>query len=216
MSDRPFHHGNLRAALLDEAVVVLRESGVDGLSLRDLARRVGVSHGAPRSHFRDRQALLDALAVFGFDRLTVQVRRELGQADGLSDRFRRVAQAYVDFAIDDSALMELMFQAKVDGAAGGVDDAAAGLFDVLDQAAGPRTSGDIDTDARNQFKLLFAATMQGIATLVVSHRIERRQGERLVDAATATMLGSELATRALTHDETHASDASKISRPRRR
>ncbi len=60
MSERPFHHGNLRAVLLDEAVAVLRETGVDGLSLRDLARRAGVSHGAPRSHFVDRQALLDA------------------------------------------------------------------------------------------------------------------------------------------------------------
>ncbi|QSB22483.1 TetR/AcrR family transcriptional regulator [Curtobacterium sp. 24E2] len=47
MTERPFHHGNLRAVLLDEAVAVLRESGVDGLSLRDLARRAGVSHGAP-------------------------------------------------------------------------------------------------------------------------------------------------------------------------
>ena len=47
MTERPFHHGNLRAVLLDEAVAVLRESGIDGLSLRDLARRAGVSHGAP-------------------------------------------------------------------------------------------------------------------------------------------------------------------------
>lgn len=65
MTERPFHHGNLRAVLLDEAGAVVRESGVGGLSLRDLARRAGVSHGAPRSHFVDRQALLDALAERG-------------------------------------------------------------------------------------------------------------------------------------------------------
>uniref|UniRef100_UPI00114CC8DF TetR family transcriptional regulator n=1 Tax=Curtobacterium sp. UCD-KPL2560 TaxID=1885315 RepID=UPI00114CC8DF len=57
------------AVLLDEAVAALRESGVEGLSLRELARRAGVSHGAPRSHFVDRRALLDALAVLGFERL---------------------------------------------------------------------------------------------------------------------------------------------------
>lgn len=197
MRDGPFHHGNLRAALLDEAAEVLRRSGLDGLSLRDLARRVGVSHGAPRSHFRDRQALLDALAVSGFDRLTAQVRRELTNAEGLEERFHRVAQVYVDFAVDDAALLELMFQAKVTGGADSVDDAAAALFAALDEAAGPRADDGADADARNQFKLLFAATMQGIAALVVSHRIERAQGQRLVDAATETMLGSQLATRAL-------------------
>ncbi|WAP58220.1 helix-turn-helix domain-containing protein [Streptomyces sp. S465] len=62
MSVRPFHHGNLRAVLLDQAELVLRERGIDALSLRELAREAGVSHGAPRSHFIDRNALLDALA----------------------------------------------------------------------------------------------------------------------------------------------------------
>ncbi|ROQ07526.1 TetR family transcriptional regulator [Curtobacterium sp. PhB172] len=195
MTERPFHHGNLRAVLLDEAVAVLRESGVDGLSLRDLARRAGVSHGAPRSHFVDRQALLDALAELGFDRLTAAVRRALSGADGLEDRFRRVALAYVDFAIDDAALMDLMFQAKTTGRTGPVQAAAESLFAVLEGAVGTATTEDDGADARLLFKLLFAATMQGIATLVVSHRIDRAQGERLVDAALETMLGSELGNR---------------------
>lgn len=195
MTERPFHHGNLRAVLLDEAVAVLRESGVDGLSLRDLARRAGVSHGAPRSHFVDRQALLDALAELGFDRLTAAVRRALSGADGLEDRFRRVALAYVDFAIDDAALMDLMFQAKTTGRTGSVQAAAESLFAVLEGAVGTAAAEDDGADARLLFKLLFAATMQGIATLVVSRRIDRAQGERLVDAALGTMLGSELGTR---------------------
>jgi len=203
MTERPFHHGNLRAALLDEAVTVLRSTGVDGLSLRDLARRVGVSHGAPRSHFVDRQALLDALAVQGFDRLRQRTRDALAGGHDLPDRFHRVARAYVDFAIDDAALMELMFQAKADGAGGAVQEAAGALFTELDQAMGPRRSAtgkdadaDADADAdREAFKLLFAATMQGIAALVASHRIPRAQGDRLVDAAMTMMLGSDLAAR---------------------
>ena len=196
MNERPFHHGNLRAVLLDEAATVVRETGVDGLSLRDLARRAGVSHGAPRSHFADRQALLDALAVLGFERLTAAVRRALGTEGDLSVRFRAVARAYVDFAIDDAALMDLMFQAKTSGRAGSVPAAAGTLFGVLDDAMGPRV-GAVDQEARDLFKLLFAATMQGIAALVASRRTDREQGYRLVDAATETMLGSELRARAV-------------------
>ena len=112
MTQQPFHHGNLRAVLLDEATTVLREPGVEGLSLRDLARRAGVSHGAPRSHFVDRQALLDALAESGFVRLTASVRDASAGGGALPRRFRDVARAYVDFAIVDAALMELMFPAR--------------------------------------------------------------------------------------------------------
>lgn len=194
MPERPFHHGNLRAVLLDEGIAVLRESGVDGLSLRDLARRAGVSHGAPRSHFVDRQALLDALAEVGFRRLTADVRRALEGDGEPAARFARVAHAYVDFAIEDAALMDLMFQAKADGVPAGVGAAAAGLFATLDAAMGERATG-VDDDARTTFQLLFAATMQGIAALVASGRITRAQGDTLVDAGMTTMLGSELAER---------------------
>ena len=75
MTARPYHHGNLRQALLDAAERTVRERGVEALSLRELAREVGVSHGAPRRHFPDRQALLDAhdeavvSAVAAFERL---------------------------------------------------------------------------------------------------------------------------------------------------
>ena len=196
MTQRPFHHGNLRAVLLDEATAVLRESGVDGLSLRDLARRAGVSHGAPRSHFVDRQALLDALAEFGFERLTAEVRRVLEAGDDLPVRFRRVARAYVDFAIDDAALMDLMFQAKSTQRPGRLHEAAAVLFSVLDGALGPSADAPADADARDVFKMLFAATMQGIAALVSSGRIARAQADRLVDAAVDTMLESSLRERA--------------------
>ncbi|WPB88462.1 TetR/AcrR family transcriptional regulator [Streptomyces malaysiensis] len=73
MTHRPFHHGNLRAVLLDQAEQTLREGGIDALSLRELARKAGVSHGAPRSHFVDRRSLLDALAERGFNRLADEV-----------------------------------------------------------------------------------------------------------------------------------------------
>lgn len=197
MDERPFHHGNLRAELLDHAVVVLRESGVGGLSLRDVARRAGVSHGAPRTHFLDRQALLDALAEWGFHRLSDEIRHAMIGADDVADRFGRVARAYVGFAVEDAALMELMFQAKTGGQPGGVHDAATALFAMLDEAMGPRPDNGSQEESRDLFKMLFSATMQGIAALIASGRVTHAQRDRLVDAAADTMLGSDLAAQVL-------------------
>src|ERR1700709_1822981 len=97
-SDRPYHHGNLRTALLAAAERTVRERGAQALSLRELARDVGVSHGAPRRHFPDRQALLDALAEDGFARLGRELRTAVDAAgDDFEDRLRATARAYVEF-----------------------------------------------------------------------------------------------------------------------
>lgn len=109
-----------------------------------------------------------------------------------------MARAYVDFAIDDAALMELMFETKTAGRPGGVQEAAVALFETLDSALGPVADGEQRDEPRQTFKMLFAATMQGIASLVASGRVERPDGDRLVDAAMDTMLSSELAARAIT------------------
>ena len=66
---RPYHHGSLRPALLEAAERALDRGGVQALSLRELAREIGVSHAAPRRHFAGKQALLDALAEDGYERL---------------------------------------------------------------------------------------------------------------------------------------------------
>jgi len=202
MTTRPFHHGNLREVLLAQAEVMLRNSGVDGLSLRELARQAGVSHGAPRSHFIDRQALLDALAERGFDRLTQKVRSASRDRDVFEERFRRVGRAYVEFAVDDAALMELMFAAKIDNLVGPLHEAATRMFHALDEVMdGDATWEGASDDARYRFQLLFAATMQGTATLMAARRISRSQGDVLVDDAIDLLLGSELGARVLPIDE---------------
>ena len=73
MTDQPYHHGKLREALLARAREVIEEAGVEGLSLRQLARDLGVSHAAPGKHFRDKQALLDALALDGFRSMNARI-----------------------------------------------------------------------------------------------------------------------------------------------
>ncbi|BCY09193.1 TetR/AcrR family transcriptional regulator [Actinoplanes sp. L3-i22] len=194
---RPFHHGNLRAVLLEQAEAMLRESGVDGLSLRELARQAGVSHGAPRSHFIDRQALLDALAEQGFDRMAEQVGAALRTPGPIRERIRLVGRAYVGFAVDNAALMELMFAAKSNDPAGPVNDAAVRLFTLLDGTLADSAGGRADDGARERFKLLFAASMQGTAALITSRRITPAHGETLVDDATDALLTSQLGAQVL-------------------
>lgn len=197
MTPRPYHHNNLRAVLLEQAEEVLRTAGADKLSLRELARKAGVSHGAPRSHFVDRQALLDALAERGFRELTERISSAI-QADGPAhERFRQVARTYVVFAVEDAALMELMFATKVAGRDGAADRAAIQLFEVLDGAlAAPSPQLDAD-DARNRFKVLFAATLQGTATLIATQRVSGDHADRLINDATDLLLDSQLGRRVL-------------------
>src|SRR3954452_10961890 len=93
---RRYHHGNLRSELLEQAERTLRERGAVELSLRELAREVGVSHAAPRRHFRDKQALLDALAESGFVRLGADLDRAMTRAGGdFRARLAAFAKAYV-------------------------------------------------------------------------------------------------------------------------
>ena len=96
---RPYHHGNLRSALLSCAERTLSEHGAEQLSLRELARQVGVSHAAPRRHFADKQSLLDALAEDGFERLGRELRAAMEAAgSGFHARLLAFAQTYVRFA----------------------------------------------------------------------------------------------------------------------
>jgi AcrR family transcriptional regulator len=190
VSDRPFHHGNLRAALLDQAETVLRERGIDALSLRDLAREAGVSHGAPRSHFIDRGALLDALAERGFLQLAQQIRDAASQApEDFALSLRAAGLAYVRFAARQPALLDLMFAAKMDRPSEAIHHAAQRLFDTMNDimiagvAAGAYAAGDA-----GRLTLVLTATTQGIAALVASRRITTSQSEALLDEAITLFL----------------------------
>src|SRR5579871_1734507 len=77
---RPYHHGHLKKALLDAALALIAETGARGFTLREAARRAGVSHNAPYRHFRDKDDLLAAVAADGFDRLGEAMTRAAGKA----------------------------------------------------------------------------------------------------------------------------------------
>jgi AcrR family transcriptional regulator len=103
---RPYHHGDLRRVVLDAAVAVLLETGPGGLSLRDLARRAGVSHAAPAYHFGDKAGLLTAVAAEGFDLLA----EALTNAQRDTREFLEVGVAYVRFAIEHRAHFAVMYR----------------------------------------------------------------------------------------------------------
>jgi len=95
----PYHHGNLRQVLLEEAAEAIREGGVGRLSLRDLARRAGVSHGAPARHFADRAALLTALATDALEQFQAALLGGMAEAgDSAIDRHRAIGMGYIRFA----------------------------------------------------------------------------------------------------------------------
>jgi AcrR family transcriptional regulator len=190
MAERPYHHGNLRAALLAQAEQTLRESGLEGLSLRELARQTGVSHGAPRRHFADRQALLDALAESGFVRLGAQLRAAAGSSgEDYEPRLRATGNAYVRFAIEDAALLELMFAGKQHEQAGALHEASDRAFSaILELIEEGQANGLLEPGDRDRIGLLLFATMQGIAALVSAGIVGPEQVEGLVADAIARFL----------------------------
>src|SRR5918999_445965 len=100
----PYHHGDLRRALLDTALEAIAEQGPAAVSLRDVARRAGVSHAAPTHHFRDKTALLTALAAEGWSLLA----DALGEAAADGRDFAELGVAYVVFATSHPAHFAVM------------------------------------------------------------------------------------------------------------
>lgn len=110
---RRYHHGDLRAALLAAAEAELAARGMEGFSLRSVAKRAGVSHAAPAHHFGDVQGLLTALAAEGFRQfLAAQAAREAVAENDPAAQLVAAGLGYVDFAIARPALFRLLWQSE--------------------------------------------------------------------------------------------------------
>jgi AcrR family transcriptional regulator len=186
----PYHHGNLRAALLDAAERKLVSTGIEGLSLRELTRELGVSHGAPRQHFQDKQSLLDALAVTGLDRLGAQLTTALSRADGdFAERLTTFAAAYVEFAMRSPAMLELMFLRKTNTTSDDVRQANERAFAapsaLIEQA---QAAGEIDSDDPDRVAMSILAVLQGLATLILGGMAGDRSADQLVTGTIRTLL----------------------------
>lgn len=166
MTDKPYHHGDLRAALLAAAEAELAERGVEAFSLRSVAKRAGVSHAAPAHHFGDAGGLLTALATEGFRRfLACQHRREAAADHDPAAQMLAAGLGYIDFALERPTLFRLIFaSARLNR--GDEDLAAAGaasyqhLVDQVSAVGG----GTADVAAA-------WAMVHGLADLMISGRL---------------------------------------------
>jgi AcrR family transcriptional regulator len=190
---RPYHHGNLREALLRAGEDALETGGVQGLSLRELAREVGVRHAAPRRHFPDRQALLDALAESGFARLEAALAEAVAAAGpDFTARLAGLARAYIAFATERPALTGLMFAAKHQA------DAPPSLAAAADQAFAPaiaavaegQAAGEVVGGDPERIALIASASLHGIVVMAGNGMIgETPTGEMIGDVVTRLVLG---------------------------
>lgn len=107
----PYHHGDLRRALLDEALRIIREQGPAAVSLRELARRLGVSYAAPHYHFTEKDDLFAAIATAAFEDLmrSIAARIETISPPAPSAVLYAAAEGYLEFAREDPARYEVMF-----------------------------------------------------------------------------------------------------------
>lgn len=186
---RRYHHGDLRAALLDAAERSVRAQGVTQLSLRDLAREVGVSHAAPRRHFADRQELLDALAEEGFTRLGKSIRRALeGGGEEFAERTRSAVSAFAHFATENPALLELMNSTKHQGASSPARAAAAAFEPIVELIREGQARNVLEAGQPEELGLILYATINGITMLVNMNMVPAERLDELTDTAVGQFL----------------------------
>ncbi|AYJ51546.1 TetR/AcrR family transcriptional regulator [Rhodococcus sp. P1Y] len=185
VDEQPYHHGNLRQVLLEQAESMLTDVGADGLSLRQLARQAGVSHAAPSRHFRDKQALLDALAESGFLKMTSAMTRAVTEPAAPRRRLAALAEAYVRFALDHRELLSLMYSTKhAPGATEQLLTAGQSAMDLtVSVITDAQAAGEISTGDPSTIALVAFSTFHGIATLAAGQMLDGASVDDVVAAA---------------------------------
>jgi AcrR family transcriptional regulator len=191
-----YHHGNLRAALVESATDLARAGGPDGVVLREVARRTGVSHNAAYRHFADREELLDAVAEVGMERLETAMRAQMTRVrsrdprDAARQRVRAVGRGYVEFALAEPGLFETAFTSTAPPEADPYDFSLDGgpyglLGQVLDEAV---AQGSISPERRPGAEVVCWSAVHGFALLHLKGPLravpkrEREQAlERMLD-----------------------------------
>lgn len=186
-----YHHGNLRAALVEVAVELARERGPDGIVLREAARRVGVSHNAAYRHFADREELLAAVAGVGLARLAATMQERMSAASGADAaeralaRLRAVGTGYVEFALSDPGLFGVAFRAVAVHDTPDPAQPRTGPFEVLGQILDECVAaGAIDPARRPGAETTCWSAVHGFAELHLNgplRHVPKRQREADLD-----------------------------------
>jgi AcrR family transcriptional regulator len=187
MRRRPYHHGDLRRALVDAALALLAVEGLAALTVREVARRAGVSHTAAFYHFRTRDELLAALGEHGFVELRAAIERAARRRDTARAALGRLGETYVRFALARPWLYRLMF--AVEAASGRAHQplatAAEAMFEELVQAmARAQAAGVVRAGEPAELALAAWSAAHGIASLL----IDRPLGHTALRGRSATEL----------------------------
>jgi AcrR family transcriptional regulator len=170
---RPYHHGNLRRGLIDEAVATIRTAGIERLTLRDIGARLGVSRSALYRHFADKRALLAAVATEGFRTLREQLVAAWEAGRGRK-AFESMGVAYVRFAVANPSHYRVMFGGFIDPKTSDPELAreAAGAFQALvDALAALQHDRVVRPDDTVNMARFVWAVVHGIAMLGINGQL---------------------------------------------
>lgn len=176
LNENDFPYEGLAATLLEAAEDELGKTGIEKISLRAVAKRAGVSHGAPAHHFGDARGLLTALAAEGYRRLLiVQTEREIRAGDDPHSRFVASGLGYIDFAVENPELFQLMFNSAVpDRTDERFQRLSLLVFEGLVRNTKAHNGHDPYTDPESMKALMASwSVVHGLAELVISGRAER-------------------------------------------
>ncbi|MEU3524576.1 TetR/AcrR family transcriptional regulator [Streptomyces sp. NPDC038707] len=181
---------SLRDRLVDVGVELLAAEGPQALTLREIARRAGVSHGAPRRHFPTHLELLSAIALRGFAGLAERVRQTLDrERGGARDRLAALARTYLDFALEQPGMYELMFRHDLlESGRLGLRETSLPLFSLL---TGLVATADPDADAPRVAGALWA-NLHGLAQLWRWRSLQLATGQDDLAPLLETVLAAHL------------------------
>lgn len=182
---RSYHHGALAEAMVDEALVAVREQGADHVSLRAIAQALDVSPSAAYNHFADKDALLVAVGQCGFAALDARMARVLAAHPGDSDeaaraRFAGLGRAYIAFAVEEPNLFRLVFGPLCAEADKGPEAWSGPYVKLVDSLDDLDRRGLLVPGARDGLDLTVWGATHGIASLIIEGYLPREAGDALV------------------------------------
>jgi AcrR family transcriptional regulator len=177
---KSYHHGDLRQALIDTGLAMLEEHGLEGLTLRKLAARVGVSHAAPEHHFPTLRHLMTAFAAEGFRLFAASMRSAMADAaDDPAEQLRAAARGYLAFASTRPHLFRLMFTANRldwdDPALGPPANAAHAVLEEISAPVAKRLNRDTP-EGRAAVEQLVWSQIHGHAHLMIDGKLQTEGG----------------------------------------
>lgn len=175
-TSKPYHHGNLREALLAAAIALIAEVGPTAFTLREVARRAGVSHNAPYRHFRDKEDLVTAVATEGYRELTVAMQEAARKQARALDRLKYAGLAYIDFALRRPEHFAVMFDAPLSGPPHHESNQAAkeAFSALVGYVKGAQEAGQLATGDTLEYAYLAWTMVHGVAKLAITGRLPYR------------------------------------------